>query len=191
MKKTYGVCIGMLAMGLAVLGAPASKAQSRLAAGETGTAPAPATAPAASSPADLDHRIEALEMELAELRTALMAKKTEEAAAPAVTPGIGLAQDAAAPAAAPAGPEKTTVASLFGPTSVSGFVDTYYQANFNHPNPADPNGYTGADFRFSDFRDKSINLNMIELILDKAPDPTGRSGRPGPDTTFRWRTEMQ
>ena len=176
MKKTYGVCFGMLAMGLAVVGAPVSRAQSRLAAGEAGsgsettTTSAPAT-PAASSPADLDRRIEALETELSELRTELAAKKEAEPV-PAVvaTPAVA-AQDKPA--------EKTTIASLLGPTSVSGFVDGYYQVNFNHPNPATPNFYSGADFRAFDFRDKSINLNMVELILDKAPAadlPVGRTG---------------
>jgi len=167
----------MLAMGLAVLGAPVSKAQSRMAADEAGSGSVPSTAsttsasatPAASSPADLDRRIEALETELSELRTALAAKKeAETAAATAVvaTPG---------PAAQDAKPmEKVTVASLLGPTSVSGFVDTYYQVNLNHP------ASKNVDFRAFDFRDKSISLNMVELILDKAPDATaGAAGRTG------------
>src|SRR5882672_9285661 len=125
MKKTYGVCVGMLAMGLAVLGAPAGRAQSRMAADEAGSGSVPSTTsttsasatPAASSPADLDRRIEALETELSELRTALAAKKeAETAAATAVvaTPAPA-AQDAAKPM------EKVTVAGLFGPTSISGF----------------------------------------------------------------------
>jgi len=158
-------------MGVSIVGAPAAYAQSRMAANgasgaaETSTTSTPA-APAASSPADLDRRIEMLETELAELRTALAAKKTEEpAATPAATP-------AAAPQDKPA--EKTTIASLLGPTSISGFVDTYYQANFNHPVGRD------ADYRAFDFRDKSISLGMIELILDKAPDPMGgAAGRTG------------
>jgi hypothetical protein len=54
---------------------------------------------------------------------------------------------------------------------LSGFIDTYYQTNFNHPA-----GELTA-LRSFDYRDKSINLNMIELILDKAPDATmGRTG---------------
>ena len=35
-NKTYGVCVGLLALGLVGLGAPASHAASRLAAGEAG-----------------------------------------------------------------------------------------------------------------------------------------------------------
>ena len=80
MNKTYGVCVGMLAMGLAVFGAPASRAAGDPGSGsETSTTSAVAT-PAASSPADLDRRIEALETELSELRTVLAAKKEAEPA---------------------------------------------------------------------------------------------------------------
>src|SRR6266849_6822708 len=167
MKIRYGVCFGMLVMGLAVAGTPVGRAQSRLEAnGASGASVASAAStvsaspvPAASSPADLDRRIEALEQQLAELRTELTARKAAEttvaaATAPAPTP---------TPAAAPQDnkpPEKLSIASLLGPTSVSGFVDAFYQANFNHP--AD----NGADFRAFDFRAKQISLNMIELILD-------------------------
>jgi hypothetical protein len=165
MKKTYGVCFGMLAMGLAVFGAPAIRAAGGNDASTESTTAA-ATTPVASSPADLDHRIEALEMELSELRTELAAKKTEEpvagvqAAAPAT--------DAAKP------PDKVTVASLLGPTSVSGFFDVYYNYDTNHPSSK---FIPACSF---DCRDHSISLNMIELILDKAPDPMGGlAGRTG------------
>jgi hypothetical protein len=170
MKKTYGVCFGMLAMGLAVLGAPASRAQSRMAAGEAASASTTteAATPAASSPTDLDKRIEALEMELSELRTELEAKKEAEPV-PAVvaTPAVA-AQDAAKP------PDKVTVASLLGPTSVSGFVDAYYNVDFNHPYDHD------VFFCAFDCKSQTMNLNMVELILDKAPDATaGELGRTG------------
>ncbi len=136
MKTRYGVCFGMLVMGLAAVGTPVGRAQSRLEAnGASGASGASAAStvsasptPAASGPADLDRRIEALEQELAELRTELTSRKAAETAgAPAPTP---------APAAAPQDnkpPEKMSIASLLGPTSVSGFVDAYYQVNFNHP----------------------------------------------------------
>jgi Putative beta-barrel porin-2, OmpL-like. bbp2 len=179
MKKTYGVCIGMLAMGLAVLGAPVSRAQSRMAAGESAggsettsaASTSVAAAPAASSPVDLDRRIEALEAELSELKTEMAAKKDAEpsaSSAVAATPAVP-AQDAKEP-------EKVTVSSLLGPTSVSGFVDGYYQVNFNHP---DQTIYPGAGYRAFDFRDKSINLNMAELILDKAPSADSTTSRIG------------
>src|SRR5258705_1766126 len=60
MKKKYGVCFGILAMGLAIAGAPLARAQNRMAAngpsGATETNARTASAPAASSPVDLDRR---------------------------------------------------------------------------------------------------------------------------------------
>ncbi len=121
-------------MGLAVVGAPEGRAQSRLEASvasgaSVASAMSPVSAspaPAASSPADLDRRIEALEQELAALRTELTSRKAAETAAAAAAP-------APAPTPAPAAvaqdnkpPEKVSIASLLGPTSVSGFVDAYY-----------------------------------------------------------------
>src|SRR5437879_1449780 len=169
--KNIGVCLGMFAMAFGIVGAPAARTQTRMAAGGAGGAAETSTsaAPAASSPADLDRRVEELEKELVELRSELAARKeTQDAAAAAATPAAAVA---AAPQDKPA--EKTTIAGLLGPTSVSGFVDTYYGVNFNHPS----NQAVG--FRAFDFRDKSINLNMIELILDKAPDASGPAGRTG------------
>jgi hypothetical protein len=175
MKKKYGVCFGILAMGLAIAGAPLARAQNRTAAngpsGATETNATTASAPAASSPVDLDRRVEELEKELVALRSEMAARKqTEEAAAATPAPAAAaIPQDKAADK----GPEKVTVASLLGPTSVSGFVDTYYNVNFNHPSN------NGVGFRAFDFRDKSISLNMVELILDKAPDAAGPAGRTG------------
>ncbi len=155
-------------MGMAVIGVPASRA----AAGSdpsTGDATVSTSATAAAAPVDLDRRIEALEMELAELKTELSAKKTAEPAT--ATPGVEVASPAQG-AAKP--PDKVSIASLLGPTSLSGFVDLYYQANFNHP----AGEFTA--LRSFEGRDKSINLNMVELILDKAPDATaGAAGRTG------------
>src|SRR5690242_4808302 len=102
MKKTYGVYFGMLTLGLAALGAPASRAQARLAAnGAGGAAVASETSTAtptasASSASDLDRRIEALEEELVSLRNEMTARKESEeaAAAPAVKPAVAAPQDA-------------------------------------------------------------------------------------------------
>src|ERR1700680_2861180 len=133
MMKKYGVCFGILVMGLAIVGTPVARSQNRMAAnGAGGVTEASTTsasvAPAASTPADLDRRVEELEKELVELRTELASRKTAEEA-PAASPVLAAPQDKPADK----GPEKVTVASLLGPTSVSGFVDGYYQVNFNHP----------------------------------------------------------
>jgi hypothetical protein len=113
-----------------------------------------------------------LEAELADLKAELAARKEAEAA-PVVAPGITAGpQDK--PAEEAKGPEKVTIAGLLGPTSLSGFVDVNYQVNFNHPSSE------STALRSFEFRDKSINLNMVELILDKAPDPMGGAlGRTG------------
>jgi hypothetical protein len=169
----------MLAMALGIVGAPAARAQSRMAAGGASgatdtTTTSTSAAPAASSPVDLDRRVEELEKELVELRMEMASRKqAEEAAAAtaAATPGVTLAQDKPADAKPP---EKITLAGLLGPNTISGFVDTYYQFNYNHPVSKN------VDFRGFDFRSKDISLNMIELILDKAPDPMGGlEGRTG------------
>src|SRR5882762_6482067 len=175
MKKKYGVCFGILAMGLAIVGAPLAWAQNRMEANGAGGARETSTtsasvATAASSPADLDRRVEELEKELVELRSEMAARKqTEET--PAATPAVMPAQDKPADAKPP---EKITLAGLLGPNTISGFVDTYYQYNYNHPVSK------AVDFRAFDVRSKDISLNMIELILDKAPDPMGGlEGRTG------------
>src|SRR6267143_3800963 len=112
MKKKYGVCFGILAMGLAIVGAPLAWAQNRMEANGAGGAREASTtsasvAPAASSPVDLDRRVEELEKELVELRSEMAARKQAEEAA------------AATPAAAPQDkvpemkmPEKVTIAGL-------------------------------------------------------------------------------
>jgi Putative beta-barrel porin-2, OmpL-like. bbp2 len=117
----------MLAMGLAVLGAPVSRAQSRMAAGESGggseaTAASAVSSPAsplASSPEDLKKRIEALKSELADLNTELA---TADAATPAASPEQGPGPAGAPPAAAapaPAAPAPLPTPSMSGPLATA------------------------------------------------------------------------
>jgi hypothetical protein len=58
-----------------------------------------------------------------------------------------------------------SIASLLGPTSVSGFVDTYYNYNSNQPSSR-TNG-----FRSFDVASNQFALNLVELVVDKTPDP--------------------
>lgn len=171
----------MLVMGLAVAGTPVGRAQSRLEANGAGGASVASAAftmsasptPAASSPVDLDRRIEALEQELAELRTELTSRKAAEtaAAAPAAAPAPTPAPAAAPaqgqenpPAAAPSGPMYypfTAVGGIYTSDSdkdlgkllgiklmdsikFRGWVDTYYAYNFNRPTPAVVNALSPA-----------------------------------------------
>lgn len=114
-------------MGLAVLGAPVSRAQSRMAAGESSggseaSATSAVTSPAApaASPEDLQKRIDALKAELADLNSELAtaAPATTEAAAPPQGPGpAGAPPAAAAPAATPPAPLPTP--SMSGPLATA------------------------------------------------------------------------
>src|SRR4029077_2473920 len=164
-NKTYGVCAGLLAIGLVGIGAPASRAESRLAAGETGggsetattSAASPSSSSTASSPADLRQRIDALKAELADLNTQLAAEKDHEPAAPAAdvpqdqgapapaTPP-GTAPAAAAPAALPtpsmSGPLATAVpheipAGPFGKIEITGILSGIGDATGNRINTHD------------------------------------------------------
>ena len=110
MIKTYGVCAALLAFGLVGIGAPASRAESRLAAGEAGggsetaatSASSSSSTPTASSPADLRQRIDALKAELDDLNTELAATKDGDSATSEAAPQDQGAPPAATPAAAPA-----------------------------------------------------------------------------------------
>jgi hypothetical protein len=123
MNKTYGVCAGLLILGLVGIGAPASHARN-LPAGETaGASETPAatsttsTTSAASeaSAADLRQRIEALKAQLADLNTELAATTTD-APAPSATQDAAAQAPASAPAAAaPAAPMPLATPSMAGP----------------------------------------------------------------------------
>ena len=114
--------------------------------------------------------MEEMEQEIKELRAEVATLKgTDKSATTAATTAPAAAQSnfvggAAAPATvAPAPP---SLASLLGPTSLSGFVDVYYGQNFNNPaNQAN-------NLRFFDGATNQFGLNLVELVVDKAPDPT-------------------
>ncbi len=131
MKKIYGVCFGMLAMGLATLGAPAGRAQSRLGAGGAGggsettatSAESSSSSAASSSPADLRQRIDLLKAELADLNSELATAKDPEPAASAAQDAQGQGSTPpATPAAttpAPAGPMPLPSPSMTAPLSTA------------------------------------------------------------------------
>jgi uncharacterized small protein (DUF1192 family) len=121
----------MLAMALGIVGAPAARAQSRMAASggggatETNTTVAAAAAPAVSSPADLRQRIDALKAELADLNTELAAEKDGDPAAPAAAPQDqgstmpAMPPQGAAPAAAAPAPMPLPTPSMTAPLSTA------------------------------------------------------------------------
>ena len=131
MTKAYGVCLCILVLVLAFAGTPSVSAQSRLEAnGARGASVASAAssasaspAPAASSPADLQQRIDALKVELAELNRELAAEKDSKPVGSAgVTPqDQGSPAPAGSPpaATAPAAPTPLPNPSMSGPLATA------------------------------------------------------------------------
>jgi putative OmpL-like beta-barrel porin-2 len=113
--------------------------------------------------AELIQRLRDLEQEVVTLRGEVKELKEQKAAAVIGTPAP-TTQAAATPAAAATA--SSGASSLFGGATVSGFVDTYYGYNLNQP------ASQTNTLRFFDARSNEFALNMIELNLDKAPDPT-------------------
>src|SRR5262249_28451024 len=73
---------------------------------------------------------------------------------------------------APADPaQDATTLSFFRRVEISGFVDGYYQWNFNHPVTR-----TDGPERLFDTRDNSFSLNLTELSVVKNPTPDSRDG---------------
>jgi hypothetical protein len=136
---------------------------------------------------DLEKEIEQLQNELAAVKKQAgigaqpPATAAAPAAAPAASPTPAPAQAAVATASAPAStapaePSKTTLASLLGPLSVTGFLDGYYGYDLQHPQATAPSVLPGnpstmlAGLCAFDCPQNQFSLNMIELILDKPPD---------------------
>ncbi|HVO80447.1 MAG TPA: porin [Terriglobales bacterium] len=112
-------------------------------------------------------RVQELEKEVSELRSELAALKP---GAPAAAPAAAMAAvsqsnaASASPATVPSpGP---SLASLLGPTSLSGFVDMYYNYNSNQPTSRTNS------FRSFDAASNQFALNLIELVVDKTPEVT-------------------
>ena len=143
---------------------------------------------------ELQKKIDALQSELQELKNrqsetvtapAPSVAKTDPPAATtgtaqpiAAAPASATPTPQVAPSATPLQPTQTTLASLLGSTTFSGFVDGYYGYNFDHPQITSTGGTVlagnGGD-RFSSYRAfdapyQAFTLNMIELIADKPPD---------------------
>jgi len=160
-----------LAAGLAVVTAPASRAQAQ-------SAPTASSTPQAS--ADTQQRLQDLEKEMLLLQKEIVSLKESETPSmktaaytqpAAAEPSANAALDQAPAAAPDAG--KVNLAGLLGPTTISGFVDGYYGYNYNHP----VDNLSG--LRFFDAETNGFSFNMAELIVDKAPDATSTESRMG------------
>jgi hypothetical protein len=123
---------------------------------------------AGTTPTAIVQHMQELERQVKQLQTEVAALKS--APAPAVTPATTVPQSnlvnsvsGPAPGAPPPAP---SLAGLLGPTSLSGFVDVYYGQNFNNPTSRTNN------LRFFDGATNQFGLNLVELVVDKAPDPS-------------------
>jgi len=125
---------------------------------------------AAQQPAEMSQRMQALEKEITDLRSELAALKqsgnppaTTSTSAQTAVPQSSLVGGGSSPASPSATPA-TSIASLLGPTSLSGFVDLYYGENFNNPTSRTNS------LRSFDLAANQFGLNLVELVVDKAPD---------------------
>jgi hypothetical protein len=118
---------------------------------------------------ELQEQVKALRAEVTALKgaPAPAPSATSPAPAEATPPAATAVASTSTPAAAPA---PTGLAGLLGPTTLSGFVDTYYGYNPNHPFTRQ-NGLRNFDVNTNQF-----GLNMIELVADKSVDATSRVG---------------
>lgn len=112
----------------------------------------------------LHRRMLELENEVKDLRAEMLALKTSSGAASA--PVVASPQSNLVPSAVAAAPAAPSLAGLLGPIRLSGFVDLYYGQNFNNP-AAQAN-----NLRFFDAATNQFGLNLVELVVDKTPDPT-------------------
>jgi len=114
----------------------------------------------------MTERVQQLEKQLAELKSEIAALKTSGAVATAPMPAAATSNLVAGSAPATTDAAKpSTLSSILGPTSLSGFVDVYYGQNFNNP-ATRTNG-----LQFFNGATNQFGLNLIEFVVDKQPDP--------------------
>ncbi|MGZ4789649.1 MAG: outer membrane beta-barrel protein [Terriglobales bacterium] len=114
----------------------------------------------------MTERVQQLEKELAELKSEIAAMKSTSPTAPATTASAPVPTSSLVAGSAPTADtaKPSTLASILGPTSLSGFVDLYYGQNFNNP-ATRQNG-----LQFFNGATNQFGLNLIELVVDKTPD---------------------
>ena len=153
-----GSRVATLILALCIAGAlpPETKAQSGDTSADTQTQ------------AEMIRRLQDLEKEVGTLR-AQVAEMKQQPATTSMTITTPVASSAVAPApssAAAGSPSPSPLALVLGSTSLSGFVDTYYGYNFNQPKSQ------ASTLRAFDGPSNQFALNLIEINLDKPPDPT-------------------
>lgn len=145
---------------------------------ETATPAAPAKDAVVQQMQELQEEVKALREEVAAMKQTRAAgpRSIAEVAStsmpmlPASAPESVLQEAVPAAVAAAPAPAKPNIADLLGPTTISGFVDTYYGFNSNHP-AGRQNGLRNFDVNTNQF-----GLNMLEVVADRSVDNTNRLG---------------
>src|SRR2546422_10973839 len=153
MNRASWVIVTMLGVCVAFVPAPLCRAQNQSAAIE-------------SAPSEISQRMQDLEKQVSDLRRELAALKPDGSMSNATTPTPTAQSNLVSTTPAVSSPPSAmSIASLLGPTSVSGFVDTAYNYNSNQPSSRT----TG--FRSFDVASNQFAPNPVELVVDKTPDP--------------------
>jgi len=196
--KSLMVLVAMLCM--LVIASPSLRAEGGAEAAKPAEA-AKAAAPAIA-PGEVSSRMQELQDQMDRIQDEMVSLKKQLSVSPTSTQGAQTESTPAAPAgqagtaapAAPATPASTQspLATVLGPINVTGFVDGYYNYNFNHPRTGGTvPGLTGpflSSFRTFDGPANQFSLNMIELSVNKAPDAS--NSRLGYNLTFGFGNAM-
>jgi hypothetical protein len=132
-------------------------------AGDARSSPDNATAPESTPEA----RIATLEATVRVLEARIRELEGKPAAAPSNASDTNGSAAPAAPEAAPAPAPAGRIESFFDGVVFSGFADTYYGYNFNRP-ASRRNALRNFDFNHNQF-----SLNLLEIALERAPEPLG------------------
>ena len=115
---------------------------------------------------EMSQRMQQLEKEVMDLRNELKSLKQNNSPATTTSPQSPVESNFVAAGNGGAAPNSPpSLASLLGPTRLSGFVDVYYGQNFNNP------ASRTSTLRAFDINSNQFGLNLVELIADKQPDP--------------------
>jgi len=157
----------------------------------------PAVEPASASQGStvVQSQLQQLQAEIAVLQGEITSLKQKDNQPPSIKPAVFAETRASQPAslaaaelpaatatttiatasAAPGSKPKISLASLLGPTTISGLVDAYYGYDFNHPTSPMQTG-----LRFFDANENQLALSLVELGVSKTPDASsGILGRTG------------
>jgi hypothetical protein len=160
MKKARGVLYVA-----AILGPPCLGIVDLTAQGQDSNPSADSSAEISRKLEDLQNQVNRLQAELTQARKQL-GESPEGKTATAGPTETTLAATTSAATGAPPEPEekKSTLRSILGATTLSGFVDGYYGINFNHPQSRT------SPYRVFDAPANQFSLNQAQIMIDKAPD---------------------